>query len=88
MACGTPAICSRVGAMPEYVRDGETGFVFDTKAELAAQLRRLASDPGLADRIGTRARRVVEQEFDLKVAGARMLAVYRKLDAQRHGAAA
>ena len=34
MACGTPAICSRVGAMPEYVNDGETGFVFDTDDEL------------------------------------------------------
>ena len=29
MACGTPVLCSRVGGMPEFIRHGETGFVFD-----------------------------------------------------------
>ena len=28
MACGTPVICSRVGAMPEFVQHGETGYIF------------------------------------------------------------
>ena len=42
MASGTPAICSRVGAMPEFVRDGETGFVFDPLDELTARASTLA----------------------------------------------
>jgi glycosyltransferase involved in cell wall biosynthesis len=88
MACGTPAICSRVGAMPEYVRHGETGFVFDTPAELTARLRQLAEDPALADRLGARARRVVEEEFDLRVAGRKMLSVYEEMMAARHEEAA
>jgi glycosyltransferase involved in cell wall biosynthesis len=88
MACGTPAICSRVGGMPEYVRDGETGFIFDTPEELTARLRQLAGDPALVDRMGEQARRVVEEEFDLKVAGRRMLEVYRTLVAERQQAAA
>ncbi len=29
MACATPVICTRVGGMPEVVRDGETGFVVE-----------------------------------------------------------
>jgi glycosyltransferase involved in cell wall biosynthesis len=87
MACGTPAICSRVGGMPEYVRDGETGFVFDTPGELTARLRQLARDPAMADRMGSRARRVVEDEFDLKVAGRRMLEAYRRLLVRREAAA-
>lgn len=28
-ACGVPAIASRIGAVPELVADGETGFLFD-----------------------------------------------------------
>ncbi len=73
MACGTPAICSRVGGMPEYVNDGETGYVFDTPAELTAAITLLAGDPLLADRMGERARQVVDEEFDLKVAGRHQL---------------
>jgi glycosyltransferase involved in cell wall biosynthesis len=79
MACGTPVICSRVGAMPEFVRHGETGFVFDTPAELTAQLRTLAGDPPLAERMGFHARRAVETEFDLRVCGAKLVDVYRGL---------
>jgi glycosyltransferase involved in cell wall biosynthesis len=79
MACGTPAVCSRVAAMPEFVRHGETGFVFADEAELHEQLKTLASDPALVERMGAAARRAVEEEFDLTVAGARLLAVYRDL---------
>jgi len=79
MACGTPAICSRVAAMPEFVRDGETGFIFDTPDDLARQLRTLAADPGLVERMGRRARQVVEADYDLKVVGARTVAVYDEL---------
>ncbi len=88
MACGTPAICSRVGGMPEYVRDGETGFVFDTVLELSARLKLLAADPALSDRMGRQARRVIEADYDLKVAGSKTLGVYRALIAKRREAAA
>jgi glycosyltransferase involved in cell wall biosynthesis len=79
MACGTPVICSRVGAMPEFVRHGETGFVFDTTDELTKQLRLLAENPDLVERMGTEARRAVDTEFDLRACGARLAAVYDEL---------
>jgi glycosyltransferase involved in cell wall biosynthesis len=79
MACGTPAISSRVAAMPEFIREGETGFVFDDPGQLSEQLLRLAGDPDLVDRMGRRAREVVEQEYDYRVAGARMLALYESI---------
>ena len=79
MACGTPAIASRVGAMPEFVDEGRTGFVFDTEDELTGQLRRLAEDPDLVERMGAEARRTVVREYDLRVAGDRLWRLYRGL---------
>ena len=46
-ACGVPVLASRLGALPEAVREGENGHLFDPQrpAELAAILRSLADDP-------------------------------------------
>jgi glycosyltransferase involved in cell wall biosynthesis len=88
MACGTPVLCSRVGGMPEYIDEGQTGFVFDTTAELTERLRLLAGDPARVEQMGARARRVIEERFDLKVAGRRTLDVYRRVLARRREEAA
>ena len=79
MACGTPVICSRVGGMPEFVRHGETGFVYDEIDELAGYLRTLADDSALVDRMGRAARRAVELEFDARVCGSKLVAIYDEL---------
>ncbi len=88
MACGTPALCYRAGAMPEFVRHGETGYVFDSREELTAQLRHLADHPDVAEEMGRQARRRVEHDFDYRVVGAKLLAVYEGLLARARGAAA
>ena len=82
MACGTPAIASRVGAMPEFIRHGETGFVFDSFDEIPLILRSLIHDPMLVRQMGERGRNVVLEEYDLRVAGRRMADVYAKLLAE------
>ncbi|CAN5914147.1 glycogen synthase [soil metagenome] len=79
MACGTSAIASRVAAMPEFIREGETGFLCDNEPELAALLVRLADDPELVESIGAEGRRTVEREYDLRVAGARLATLYDDL---------
>jgi glycosyltransferase involved in cell wall biosynthesis len=43
MACGTPVIAFRRGAIPEVVLDGETGFIVDTTEQMAAAVHRLAA---------------------------------------------
>ncbi len=88
MSCGTPAIGSNLAAMPEFIRPGETGFVFDDEDDLRAKLVRLASDPGLVERIGREGRRTVEAEFSLEVAGAAMARLYDGLIAHAGGVAA
>lgn len=88
MACGTPAVASNLAAMPEFVLPGETGFVFDTEDELRSILERLATEPGLADRMGARARQDVEARFGLRVAGASLAGLYDRLIDARAGEAA
>jgi glycosyltransferase involved in cell wall biosynthesis len=60
-ACGLPVITTRVGNMPELIRDGENGFFVERDiADIAAKLRLLRDDPELRSRLGQAARAAVE----------------------------
>jgi glycosyltransferase involved in cell wall biosynthesis len=83
LACGTPAICSRVGGMPEYVVHEETGFIFDELAELTDAITRLAGDPSLVSRMGNNGRLEVESSYGLAAAGSGMRRVYDELLEER-----
>lgn len=54
MACGLPVVAVRAGALPEYVRNGDNGFVCEPQdiKTLAQRIRDLLSDPALAHRLG------------------------------------
>lgn len=58
MACATPVLVTRVGGMPEIVRDGETGFVVppNDPAALGERIRYLYDNPDVAERMGQAAR--------------------------------
>ena len=47
---GTPVIGSRMGGIPELIREGQTGELFDAgnAVQLAQKLRRILFTPGLA----------------------------------------
>jgi glycosyltransferase involved in cell wall biosynthesis len=79
MACGAPAICSRVGGMPEFIEHGETGFVYDELAELRYWIERLVANPKLVRTLGERARRTVGERFGLATAGRAMSGIYDDL---------
>ncbi|HEY0553073.1 MAG TPA: glycosyltransferase family 4 protein [Thermoanaerobaculia bacterium] len=60
-ACGLPVITTRVGNMPELIREGENGFFVERNvADIAGRLRVLRDDPGLRLRLGRSARASVE----------------------------
>ncbi len=62
LAAGLPVVASRVGQVPDIVRDGATGLLVapSEPAALAAALDALAADPALRARLGTAARREAE----------------------------
>jgi glycosyltransferase involved in cell wall biosynthesis len=54
LAAETPVVATRVGGVPDVVREGEEGFLVDAgdTDELADRLMRLSRDPGLRRRLG------------------------------------
>ena len=76
-ACGLPVVTTRVGNMPELIRDGENGFFVERDAgDIAGKLRRLHDDPGLRDRLGQAARAAAEL-WDWRHQAARYDAMFR-----------
>ena len=69
MACGTPVAALGVGAVPEIVRDGVGGYVFDSVEELIAGLPRVYA----LDRFAVRAH--AAERFDAR----RMVLDYERL---------
>ena len=65
-AAGLPLISTRIGAIPEIVRDGETGLLVESGdlSSLTAALARLVDDPALRQHLGSAARQLVTARFD------------------------
>jgi glycosyltransferase involved in cell wall biosynthesis len=69
MACGTPVIAYRQGAVPEIIEDGKTGFIVDNQDGAVAAVDRLA----LIDRVSCR------REFERRFTARRMTADYIRI---------
>ena len=74
MALGVPVVASTAGALPEVVGDAGLLAAPDDAAALAGAMRRLLSEPGLADACIARGRaRVAEWSWDRAAAAVRTL---------------
>jgi glycosyltransferase involved in cell wall biosynthesis len=64
-ATGTPVIATRVGGVPEVIRDGETGLLVDPRrpSQLGKALNRLLADETERTRLGDHGRAAIEDEF-------------------------
>jgi phosphatidylinositol alpha-1,6-mannosyltransferase len=62
---GLPVVAGRSGAVPEVVRDGETGLLVDPEdpRAVAEAIVQLLADRDLARRMGETGRRWVTEEF-------------------------
>ncbi len=89
-ACGLPVAVTRVGGLPEVVREGETGILVerDDPPALAAALARLLASAALRRRLGSAGRAWVRSEYEWSDSVARMVEVYRGLAACHAGSAA
>jgi glycosyltransferase involved in cell wall biosynthesis len=82
MACATPLIVSRAGAIPEVV--GEDGECADLVTpgdvgELLHALERMLDDPERRARMGAAGRKRVEEQFSWKAVAVKVAAAYEKV---------
>jgi glycosyltransferase involved in cell wall biosynthesis len=79
MATSRPVVGTRVGGIPELVRDGETGFLVERGDvdSMAARILTLLRDKDLRLRMGVAGRKVAVEEFNHKINVAQILDLYR-----------
>lgn len=67
LAQAKPVVATRVGGIPEVVRDGETGILVPAQApmELARAIEQLIGDKALASRLGARGLEDAKQRFSM-----------------------
>jgi len=65
MACQVPVVATRVGGIPEVVRDGVDGYLYDVGAidAMAAGCLSILTAPGLREQLGRAARERATAEF-------------------------
>jgi len=95
MACGVPVVASAVGGIPEVVVPGETGVLIPVaqmneapfepldagkfSADLAAAINGLMADDALRAKMGTAARKRVEEEFNWEAIARKTASLYREV---------
>lgn len=79
MACGLPAISTRLVGIPDLIRHEDTGLLVAPKStvELADAIARLMHDRPLRDRLAAAGRKWVYERFDLKTCLEPLIQRYR-----------
>jgi len=78
-ALGVPIAAMNTGGTADIIEDERTGLLSGTREELAADVRRLAADDSLRERLGAAARVQAAQRFDARVVVARVEELYDAL---------
>lgn len=81
MASSVPVIASRVGGLPELIEHEKSGYLFPVGDvdSMAKACIRLLSEPDLRRNMGERARKVVEERYQMAGIIDRYESLYRKL---------
>ncbi len=81
MAAGVPMVATRVGGIPDFLKDGETGLfckVGDPK-DIADKIYCILNDPTLAERLRVNGRELVAEHYNWDSIARRMDAIFLHL---------
>src|SRR3989338_6574666 len=81
MAAGVPIICTRVGGIPDFLKDGETGLFCEVQnsKSIAEKISMLLKDENLRWRLTENGQRLVEEKYDWNKIAEDMKGVFNKL---------
>jgi glycosyltransferase involved in cell wall biosynthesis len=81
MACGLAVVSTRVGGIPELIREGENGFLIDPgdQGGLEEALSALLADPSRREQMGRNNIEKIRDEYEMSVYSARLRDLYREL---------
>lgn len=81
MACGVPALSTRVGGIPELIVDGESGLLAEpgNPEALAREILKLLEDENLRRSMGEKAQERVAEHFTWGKVADRLCGVYRRV---------
>jgi glycosyltransferase involved in cell wall biosynthesis len=81
MAHGKPIVASNIGGIPELVREGKTGLLFQpgNVDQLSHKITMLLGNRGLRETFGRNAREIVEVDHSLKTHGSALISLYETL---------
>ncbi len=80
MACGLPAISTRLVGIPDLIVDGESGLLVspDDSAALASALEQILTDPNLRTRLAENGLRRVREVFEIRTALSPLIRIFRE----------
>jgi colanic acid/amylovoran biosynthesis glycosyltransferase len=80
-AMGLPVIATKIGGIPECIKDGETGLLVEDKNAhaIAQKIQFLLDHPDHYKALSLAGRRDVEDRFDINKIGARLLTIYKNV---------
>jgi len=78
---GLPVISTKVGGIPEFLTDNKNGLLVDPgdSKQLAQRIMVLLGDPVLAEELGGRGRRLVEEKFAWPLITEKVVELYRAI---------
>ncbi|MBU2460092.1 glycosyltransferase family 4 protein [Patescibacteria group bacterium] len=80
MACNTPVVVTRKGGIPLAVKEGINGLFIRARnsSEIVEKVNKLLDNEQLRMKMGTTARKIVEQKFSWEIIGRKFEHVYEK----------
>lgn len=79
MSYGKPIVASDLGALPEIVKDQETGFLAEPRSlsDLVEKIQRLYNDDALCMRMGEAGRQRAKDKFNMEIFSSRLEEIYQ-----------